>query len=180
MKEEVSEIVEKIEKWKASKYSLLNAEKVLQDFRNIIVGYKIVDWTDKESRCLEYKILLHKNQLLLDDDKELINELGGTRKDLRIFISVIDTYYYMFVEETRYIEALGEWRFQKKEITYDSELQWITKRVDGYLRNLGYKRLFEKDVKMKVTDIEMEYKEPNDINVFDCLFTDLYNAENVI
>lgn len=58
--------------------------------------YKVVDWIDEESCCYEFKILLHENQEILDDDIELIETLGGERNDLRIFLVYLINFIICF------------------------------------------------------------------------------------
>lgn len=50
--------------------------------------YHVKSWTDMEDlKCFEYRILLHEHQPIMDDDIELIQSLGGERRDLFIFVS---------------------------------------------------------------------------------------------
>ncbi len=173
---EIESIVKAFAERKERVGPALDRDKIFQDLTEIAAEYEVIDWTDVESRCLEYKILLHKNQHLLDDDKELIKKLGGIRNDLRVFISIIDSYYYMFVDETKYVEARNKWEFRVKR-DYGEEIRQLMKRVGRYLEHMGYKGLSERDVKTRVSGVETEYKESGKVNVFDCLFTDLEMIE---
>lgn len=152
----------------------INAEgkKILQDIINIANGYEVVDWTDYESCCYEFKVLLAKNQSILDDDKELIKALNGARKDLRVFVSVLEPYYFLFVEKTEYIETKNKWIFNtiKNNSTEDESL---LEKIRGYLVGKGYSELSEREVKTIVPNIQTDLKDFNEVQVFDCLFTDL-------
>lgn len=143
-----------------------------KDVSEIARGYAILDWTDYESCCYEFKILLHKAQNLLDDDIELINVLKGVRNDLRIFISILEPYYYMFIEETKYLEHDRLWLFNKIDI-YDKEIEILKNKLDTYFTKKKYIKLLDSDVKILVPNIQTEYKDLGTVNVFDCLFTDL-------
>lgn len=150
----------------------IEGKKLLQDIINIANGYEVVDWTEYESCCYEFKVLLARNQSILDDDKELIKVLNGVRKDLRIFVSVLEPYYFLFVEETEYIETKDKWIF--KTIKNNStEVEKLLKKISGYLVEKGYSELSEHEVKIFVPNIQTELKEFNKAQVFDCLFTDL-------
>lgn len=154
-----------------------NKNKLLQQeiFKNILdiaKGYAVVDWTEEESCCYEFKVLLHKNQLILDDDIELIRSLNGVRNDLRIFISILEPYYYLFIEEMKYVEEKEAWLFNKIEAR-DEKVKIMLKEINEYFSKNGYIRLSYHDVKRSVPNIETELKEFNKVIVFDCLFTDL-------
>lgn len=150
----------------------LYSPQILKGIRDIFRGYTVVDWTDDESCCFEFKVLLHKNVDILDDDKILIKKLKGERHDLRIFISALAPYFYMFVEKTMYLETDNRWEFSTIE-KYDKEREELLIKTNNFLLEKGYYILKNADVLMLVPDIETEYKESGKVNVFDCLFTDL-------
>ncbi len=138
----------------------------------IAKGYEVVDWTDDEACCYEFKILLHKDTPLLDDDKMLIKSLNGKRNDLRIFISVLEPYYYMFIEKTLYFELEDKWEFTTEENNI-SEYEKLKEEIVSYLCKNGYIGLSPSDVLLPVPKVETTYKEVDNVTVFDCLFTDL-------
>ncbi|MDD3404167.1 MAG: hypothetical protein PHQ72_12560 [Hespellia sp.] len=150
--------------------------KKLYGLRQIAEGYEVVDWTDDESCCYEYKILLHENVSIMDDDKVLIENLDGTRRDLRIFISVLEPYYYMFLEKTEYLKAEERWNFSTITMSRKKDARVIGK-IDEYLSKNKYKKLTSNVVRTLVPDIETQYKECGEVIVFDCLFTDLVDIE---
>ena len=159
---------------KISQKGLLEDQKIFQDMVATVKEYAVVDWTDEDACCYEFKILLHKNQNILDDDRTLIEVLGGVRYDLRVFISVLEPYYYMFLEETRYREADNQWLFRTIKLS-KQDVTKVIKEVDNCLLSKGYRKLSENDVKMVVPQIETELRELNEANIFDCLFTDVVN-----
>ncbi len=147
-------------------------KEILRDIQNIVSGYEVIDWTDDESCCYEYKILLHKDKTILDDDKTLIKSLNGKRYDLRIFISILEPCYYEFIEVTQYLDAEDKWMFRRIK-DYDVNLMGIVEKIDNYLFEKGYIRLSDNIAKTVVPGIETELKMLNCASVFDCLFTDL-------
>ena len=168
-----------LEKKKLRELKIKNKDgnNILKLLEYLSKDYVVIDWTDKESCCYEYKILLHKNQKILDDDIELQKELKGLRYDLRIFISVLAPYFYMFIDETSYDENNNLWHFNmKKDLEKEylnEDINLLIKNISIELKNKGYIQLFYKDVVRRVSHIETEYKYTNMVNVFDCLFTDL-------
>lgn len=170
--EDIAQEKQRLRQEKIDKKGVLIEQKLFRDILACTKDYAVVDWTDKDACCYELKILLHKNQEILDDDTILMKVLGGIRRDLRVFISVLEPYYYSFVEETKYIEKTNQWSFKKIEMR--------TKRTDDVIIILhnclaqnGYEELLDSDVKTVVADIETELSELTKTTIFDCLFTDV-------
>lgn len=151
-------------------------EKIFQNIKNSVEGYTVANWTDNESCCYEFKILIHRNQELLDDDKILMKVLNGVRVDLRVFVSVLEPYFYMFVEETRYIEAEDKWKFTTMKI-YNEEIGELLNEICKCLFKMSYNQLTDSSALIRVPHLETALKETNKANVFDCLFTDLVTIE---
>lgn len=163
---------ENLEKQKVKNSKKFPKIPLLHDIENIFKEYSLVDWTDSESCCYEFKILLHKYQDIIDDDTILMNVLNGERFDLRIFISILEPYYYMFIERTNNTEANDTWGFSTVEC-FNKEIDRLLKSIEEYFSKQGYRKLSDEEAKTKVPDIETELKEVSEVNVFDCLFTDL-------
>lgn len=69
-------------------------DRLENNLKEIFSRYEVVDWTDlREDTCYAYKILLHANRPILDDDRELMDALGNTRYDLRFYVSILERYY---------------------------------------------------------------------------------------
>lgn len=151
---------------------LFKNQKMFLDLKNRFSEYSIIDWTDETACCYEFKILLQPDQDILDDDIFLIQSLNGKRYDLRVFISILEPYYYLFVEETIYLKETNKWLF--KTITnYPKETKELIVDLEQYLFSKGYRQLSDNDIKIIVPNVETELKEINKTTVFDCLFTDL-------
>ncbi|MBM7616434.1 hypothetical protein [Alkaliphilus hydrothermalis] len=145
---------------------------ILLTFRESFKNYVISNWSDTESaNCCEMKILLHENQGLLDDDKLLLSCLGGTRRDLRIFFSLISNYCFYFIEETEFDEENSIWKFtQVSEEELNSNIKLLLTQL---IRELGYKKLDSESAKRIISDVQMEFVDDGNVTVFHCLFTDL-------
>lgn len=147
-------------------------KSLFMDIFNLAGACEVVNWTSGESYCYEFKILLCENQKILDDDIILIKELNGVRMDLRIFISAVAPYYYMFTEETKYDESDNKWQFITVEKT-DEKTEELVKKIDCCMKKRNYEKLTPTIVKTTVPGIETELKESGQATVFDCLFTDM-------
>ena len=141
--------------------------------------YKVVDWIDEESCCYEFKILLHENQEILDDDIELIRILGGERNDLRIFFSIFDKFYYMFLEKTKYDFLQKKWCFYTIK-KYSKKQKQIVQRIVDYMNRMKWSRISDLVAGTRIPDIELELKEGGEATVFNCLFTDKVDIEKII
>lgn len=141
--------------------------------------YKVVDWIDEESCCYEFKILLHENQEILDDDIELIETLGGERNDLRIFFSIFDKFYYMFLEKTKYDFLQKKWYFYTIK-KYSPKQKQIVQRIVDYMDRMKWTRISDLVAGTRIPDIELELIEAGQATVFNCLFTDKVDIEKNI
>jgi len=144
-----------------------------ESLQTVYKDYAVIDWTDiPNSNCYEFKILVHKNQPILDDDIELIRYLGWKRLDLRIFISILNKYYYYFFEESTYDINIEEWNF--RTITeYNQEMKDIINHLNNVMSSKGYQELSSEIVNKIVEDVETQYLEKGQVKIFNCLFTDL-------
>ena len=112
--------------------------KLEKKLNKIFEQYCVVDWTDYDDlKCLEYKILMHKNQKILDDDIELMEELHCSRKDMVLFISLLEKYYYYYFQETTYSFVEKRWTFNEINMFNISEVNDMEK----YMNQNGYNRL---------------------------------------
>ena len=57
--------------------------------------------------------------------------------------------------------------------SYNKEYKELMRKIDFFMVENGYMKLFDDDVLSLVPNVETVYKEVNTVNVFDCLFTDL-------
>lgn len=68
------------EKRKFAKKDVNRQEYFLDNLKRIFIRYEVLEWIDFDyCNCYEYKILLHRDQPILDDDVELIHALGGKK-----------------------------------------------------------------------------------------------------
>lgn len=175
---EFESICEKNEKNHLRKSRICDRDKVFEsrvfeDISDIFGGYAVVNWTDYKSCCCEFKILLHENQPLPDDDLELIGALGGERRDLLIFVSILEPYYYILAEEAVYSQNNDEWYFNKIHIE-DEKIGRLIERLQNYFIENGYTELLDEEVKIHVPSVQTELRNIEEATVFDCLFTNLF------
>ena len=72
-----------------------------KSLKKIFSQYAVINWTYMEEYPdIEYHILLHKNQDILDDDIRLLERLNGERRDLFLYISIIGKYYFFTINKT--------------------------------------------------------------------------------
>jgi hypothetical protein len=165
------EYLNRISKYKSSVY-------LEDDFYNMIKDnlkeYYVKSWTDMEDfKCFEYRILLHEQQPIMDDDVELIQSLGGERRDLFIFVSALTKKYFYFINISKY-NSLNKWTFSS---TYESDISIISK-IDNLFKERGYSSLDEQEISYKIDDVETEFCNIGEVDVFTCLFTDVTSITN--
>ena len=141
--------------------------------QSIFDSYYIIDWTDKrEYDCIQFKILLHEYTPLLDDDIDLIRHLGGTRQDLRIYVSVLGKYYFCNIEETSYDENTNTWSVCDK-VCNESQIKSKINDLEEFFHSTNYMKITTKQARSMVPEIRLKYIEPGNARVFDCLFTQI-------
>ena len=152
-----------------SKYKYCLEKNLKMIFKDFIVS----DWTDLTTyNCYEYRILLHKGQPILDDDIELITILNNERLDLFIFISILEKYYYIQFNKTKYKPRDDEWTFEVLR-ECPSYFRKKSRELKNKIFLAGYTELNEKDVREKVDYVETELKNIGEATIFNCLFTDI-------
>ena len=154
---------------------------------NLFENYAVVDWTDLESyNDYEYRILLHKNQPILDDDINLLRALGNKRLDLFLFISALEKYYYFLInytefcpkttEYTRFHEETGKWVFRTMS-TIPAGLENKIEKLRHFLLSNNYVELSDEIAKQIIIDVSTELKPVGSATVFDCFFTDVISID---
>lgn len=144
-----------------------------KSLKQVFKGYEVVDWTNLESyNGYEYRILLHHNQPILDDDIELMQKLGGKRLDLFLFISILNKNYYFFVNETILENNASEWIF-RYVLQYNKEIQCLIEEMRYLFSMEGYHEITTEIANIIIEDVETELKSKGKVTVFNCLFTDL-------
>lgn len=151
--------------------SIFNA--TYNHLRKIFPNNEIIDWTDRKVYdCWQFKVLMHENQDLLDDDIELIRALNNQRKDLRIFISVLGKYYYYYIEETTYDADLDLWEVYNAFEIPDNIKEQV-ESLQSFFETQGYSYVTDMQAKQEAKNIHTEYIEYGKACVFDCLFTQI-------
>lgn len=168
-----NEYLEQLRKRKIA-YENLEYKYCIEDnLRTIFKDYIVFDWTDlKNYNCYEYRILLHKNQPILDDDIKLITMLKNERLDLFIFVSILEKYYYVQFNKTIYDLKTNKWIFKILD-KYPENLKIELDNLKKFFSSKGYIELTESIIKEKVNSVETELDETGESTVFSCIFTDV-------
>ncbi|MGE8205302.1 hypothetical protein ACQKP0_12115 [Heyndrickxia sp. NPDC080065] len=156
---------------KKANYSTIQKDLILNHFTKSFLEYKIIDWTNEENiDCIDFKILMHNNQDILDDDIILIKRLGGTRKDLRVFVSLLDKFYTLFYDYSFINEINNNWTFKREYIESS-----IVQSFEFYkeMEMLGYTFIEDQILNKKIVDVETEVIEKGEVKLFNLLFTDM-------
>lgn len=160
----------RIELGEANKKKYFN--KLFEGLKETLKGYCVRDYCDDDFPSLSFYILLHKDQDVLDDDRELLKSLGGVQFDLRVHISMISPYFCMFVQKTLYeLDRDNEtWFFSIYNGMDDEGVIW---RVRDYLISLGLKEIKLDDSLVIVDDRETDCTELGKTTIYDCLFDNI-------
>lgn len=101
----------------------------------------------------------------------MIQTLGGERSDLFIFVSALTKNYYYFINKTKY-DSSNKWTFSSSH-KFNSSIITGENRINDLLNNLGYIHLDKEDITFKIHDVETEFCNMGEADVFSCLFTDV-------
>ncbi|MBS7529977.1 hypothetical protein IC619_005625 [Hazenella sp. IB182353] len=154
--------------------------KITKLLAQIFKRFMVVDWSNiEEYNCYEFRILIHQDQPIWDDDIQLIKKLNGVRYDLMLFISILEKYYHFFFVETTFDERKKDtWSF-RRFFECPDHIVSLVDVMNTKLKKDGYCELSYKDVNEVVDDVETELLNRGEVKVFSCLFTDLYPYEDL-
>lgn len=159
-----------------ARFNIALQRKIRRYLEECFNEYSIIDWIDREEYdCYQYKVLIAKNQDILDDDVELQKTLNGVRQDLRIYISVLDKYYFLNVEEWVYREKediMNQWELHNIQCI-DEEFNKCIAEFEKKIQEYGYKKIMWDEASVLIDDVELKYIEVGNARVFECLFTQI-------
>ena len=150
------------------------SNKIYKIIQSIFISNYITKWTNNEYPSIHYSVLLHKNQSILDDDEELLAILNGKRLDLELYVSLLDSYYYLYVIETLKASNKNEWKFNyynADEFVGEEEMNLLTEK----LLIEGFSKIDRNIVHKIVPYIETELHYAGEVKIFHCLFSDVEN-----
>lgn len=142
---------------------------------SIFSQYHVKCWDNMTYPCFQFSVLLHENQPILDDDIELMDELGGRRCNLEIFISRISNYFYVYTSEDIYCkEQIENWMFKSHSATFLLEKKYIN-RLKKEMKKIGMNKLNRTMAHIKIPFIETELlpSRNHEVEIFNCLFSDM-------
>lgn len=139
---------------------------------SIFKNYYVKRWTNTTYPSIQFSILLHENQPVLDDDIDLMKALNGRRFNLEIFISRISPYYYLYTSEENLED--NRWDFKVHSETYIIDEEFL-KRLDMEMQKIHMVKISRELVHKEVPFVETEllpYGEQY-VTIFNCLFSDM-------
>ena len=164
------EYLNRIAKYKSSTFLEDDFYKMIKDN---LKEYHVKSWTDMEDfKCFEYRILLHENHPIMDDDIELIKSLGGERRDLFVFVSALTKKYFYFINISK-CNSTNSWSFTS---SYEFNINIISK-INDLFQDCGYSSLDRQQITYRIDDVETEFCNLGEVNVFASLFTDVVNID---
>lgn len=168
IKEEIDE--KRIELGEANKKKYFN--KLFNGIKKAAQGYHVKDFTDEEFPGLAFKVLLHENQDILDDDRELIEALGGTKYEIEVYVSMISPFFCMYVNRTDYQKEndVEIWSFS---VTHDFPNIAVVERVKDYLLSQNKKEISLLNALVLVDERDVPYTKEEKATIFDCLFDNM-------
>ena len=146
--------------------------KLFNGIKKAAQGYHVKDFTDEEFPGLAFKVLLHENQDILDDDRELIKALGGTKYELEVYVSMISPFFCMYVNRTDYQKEndVEIWSFS---VTHDFPNIAVVERVKDYLLSQNKKEISLLNALVLVDERDVPYTKEEKATIFDCLFDNM-------
>ncbi|MCI8340614.1 MAG: hypothetical protein HFJ73_03350 [Eggerthellaceae bacterium] len=136
---------------------------------------EVIDYTDDDGDacCVGYRILLHPDQPLLDNDRELLEALGNVRYDLEVYCSMLAPFFYMACVKTSFSQLHdGErWVFSSESAPFPS----VPIKVMNVLKEAGFSELPRSVALHEVPDLDVEFVEQGKAILFGCLFEPLFS-----
>jgi hypothetical protein len=147
-------------------------ECLTNKLEQISYPYPLINWINlEEYPDIEYKILLHKNQDILDNSDLLLTQLKGVRRDIFLWVSIIGKYYYYSIEKM--IKKSDKYYFCY-DVLHEEEEVKMTHRLEQFFMHKGYAKLPEDAANYIIEDIETELSVRGETTIFKCLFNDLW------
>ena len=149
---------------------------LIEQMKRAMREYPVQDFTNLENDwCCIAEILLHKGEKsFLDDDKELVNHLGGNKRSLSVFASLLTPYYYYYISEMQYDYHTDKYSFQYCQPT-ELELEEVVLPVKSLLEANGYHQLSNQEARAVISGVKTECLEEGEVTVFHCLFSELFS-----
>lgn len=146
-------------------------EYLTHKLEQVSYPYPLINWINLEDYPdIEYKILLHKHQDILDNDELLLKQLKGVRRDIYLWISIIGKYYHYNIEKM--IKRAEKYYFCYDALCGEDEIAMI-QRLEQFFAQEGYAKLPEEAANYILEDIEIELSVRGETTIFKCLFNDL-------
>ena len=151
-------------------------KQLLITLKGTFSNYTIKDFSNLENDwCFVAEVLLHKHEKsFLDDDRELLRHLGGKKRSLLLFVSILTPYYYYYVSEMSYDVMRDQFIFSYYRPT-ELEEEEVIQPLRTTLESYGYQLLPTELAKSVLPNLETECLEKGQVTVFHCLFSELFS-----
>lgn len=144
-------------------------KKVYEIMQYVFPDNYIKKWKNTDYPSVHFSVLLHKNQPILDDDKELLAVLNGRRLDLEVYVSLLDNFYYIYIIETQKQFNSNKWEFHcydAEEFVNEEEMKILIKKL-----SLAGLSKIDKSIAHKIVpDIETELHYEGEVKFFTAYF----------
>jgi len=148
---------------------------ILAEIAQTLPEYAVQDITNlADNACYEGELLLHENTSFLDDDLELLSQLNNRRLTLRLLVSVLGPFYYLFIEEQQYNPTTNEHSFTIIDPETTAQKQ-IVQQIKQTVEQYQYRFLERATLKQIIPELTTEFQGVGTVSVFHCLFSDLMN-----
>lgn len=144
---------------------------VHNEIKSVLPNNYISKWNNSSFPSVHFSVLLHENQDIIDDDEVLLDILGGCRYDLHLYISLLEKFYYMFVDET--LRLPNNQGMQFSVLANSNSYKKQIDKLDDKLNALNYKKLSSNVAHKLVPYVETELLEEGEVKIFNCLFADI-------
>ena len=150
-------------------------EFIEKNLKKIFSPYAVINWTYlEEYPDVEYHILLHKNQDIMDDDICLLEKLNWERRDFFLYISIIGKYYFYFIKKMKLVREKYHFSFDQ---LHNIEEKARVKSLEKLFSNEGYTFIDKNTANYIIENIETELSPMGTTTIFKCLFNDLWTID---
>ena len=157
-------------------------EYLQTELGQLLKGYAIGALTDwNYDNCFRFKVLLHRSSPHTIGGKadaiELVEKLGGTAYFLLVEISALGPYYEYYFSQRIYDDSTQELIAQVSKRPFSINQEAILKRVVGYCKGKGFKKLNKELLDRIVPGISLDLAEEGEVTVYNCLFADTVTVQ---
>ena len=132
-------------------------------FKNIIhkkyPSFVLNDFSDLNEDAGWYlKIFLHKNILVFEDDRKMLDIAGKKLRTMNVFVSILGPYYFHYVAEMEWKDREQDQFnfFSVYEDEYGEPELSVAKTINDYWIKRGYNKMKKEDLEERMKDLYYE------------------------